>query len=216
MISYNYINMMTESVFKDTDNIFHKENEYKNKKCNIVFVTGHSGSGKSTIGKKISDECYSLDDVLEQYRFSDKNFKEYGDLIYSYFNTTGKKFRLSAEEIQNNTTEKTYEQALLDSFIAYSIKYAKKHKNRKYCIEGIQIYQWYEPEEFEEYPLLILGTSMMKSNHRAAKRDSSDSENKISKAIGYTKNITNVRRLDDYIDNEERLNKWREFYSNKQ
>ena len=213
MISYNYVNLVTESVIFDEKPIFHNKEMWDKNESNIIFITGHSGAAKSTTGAKMATESYSLDDVIEQYRFSDENFKEYGDLIYSYFNSIGKKYRLSLKEIQNTTTEKTYEIPVLHNFIDYAIRYAKSHKNKKFCIEGIQLFQWFEPSEFKDYPVLILGTSVLKSNHRASKRDAADAESKLGKAGAYVKNILSIRHYKNYLDDEKYLKKWRKYFS---
>ena len=201
-----------ESVIFDNKTIFHNKDKWDNGDCNIIFITGHSGSAKSTTGSKIATESYSLDDVIEQYRFTDENFKKYGDLIYSYFKGPGKKYRMTLEEMQKTTTEKTYEIPILEKFIDYSIKYAKSHKDKKFCIEGIQLFQQFEPSRFKDYPVMILGASVLKSNHRASKRDAQDATNRVQKAAVYTKNILDPRHYKGYLDDEKYLKKWREYY----
>lgn len=213
-ISYNYVNnLFTEKVIFDDKTIFHNKELWDNNTVNIIFITGHSGASKSTLGAKIATESYSLDDVIEQYRFTDDNFKEYGDLIYSYFKGIGKKYRLSLEEIQKTTTEKTYEIPVLEKFIDYAINYAKSHKNKKFCIEGIQLFQWFEPSRFKDYPVIVLGTSVLKSNHRASKRDAQDAKNNLDKAKAYTKNMLDPRHYKWYLVDEKYLKKWRDYFN---
>lgn len=203
---------MNESVIFDDKNIFHNKDKWDNGEINIVFITGHSGAAKSTTGAKMATESYSLDDVIEQYRFTDANFKEYGDLISSYFKGPGKEYRISLEEIQKTTTEKTYEIPVLSKFIDYAIKYAKSHKDKKFCIEGIQLFQWFEPSRFKDYPVIILGTSVLKSNHRASLRDAQDADSKLQKVGAYAKNILSPKHYINYLDDEKYLKKWRDYY----
>lgn len=108
------------------------------------------------------------------------NLKEYGDLIYSYFNGEGKEFYITYKElVDNKVPSAEYEDKLFPGFVHYAMKYAKSHKERKFIIEGIWLYSgsrnssgtiskpYFQPSEFDDYAFYIKGTSMIISKFRS-------------------------------------------------
>lgn len=203
---YNESVALTESIMKNEKDILYNKDKFEYGEINLCFITGHSGSGKSTMGDNDkSSECYSLDDVLYSERFSDSNFKEYGDLIYTFFKTSGKKYRIPFKENRREWREKNgfkdkykdYFGPLTNDFIKYSMKYANSHKDKKYIVEGIQILEYCEPEQFKDYAFYIKGTSMLVSKYRAKKRS------------GKTNTLKN------YLFDEKQLNKFRDYFKKR-
>ena len=69
--------------------------------------------------------------------------------------------------------------SLYREFITFALKYSKSHKDKKYIIEGVQLYYpdddrgfLFDPSEFDNCAFYIKGTSVLISKIRSAKRDS--------------------------------------------
>jgi hypothetical protein len=148
--------------------------------------------------------------------------KEYGDLIYSYFNGPGKKFYLTYDEIMNNKIPGSeYEDKLYPDFVHYTMKWANSHKDKKYIVEGVWLFgtgdnkkPWFEPSEFDNYAFYIKGTSMLISKYRAAKRDSKDAENKKKQRQAFRK-VFFKNNWKWYFFDEKRINVFRRYFKNK-
>lgn len=168
-----------ESILINEDDIYYNKDKFDSGEINLCFITGLSGSGKSTMGRDMQShgvEHYELDDLqCIADHFTLANLKEYGDLIYSYFTGEGKKFYKTLKELKDaQVSESEYEDKLYPGFVHYAMKYAKSHKDRKFVLEGVWLYnkKWFTPEEFKKYAFYIKGTSMIISHIRSAKRDS--------------------------------------------
>ena len=173
-----YGNFILENYVKNEPDIYYNKDKFDSGEINLCFITGHSGSGKSTMAKNMSGgniEYYELDDVISnKLSFTMENLKEYGDLIYSFFKGPGKKYYYDKEDIKFGKVKEIvgYEYYLIIDFIKYCKSYAKSHKNKKFIIEGIWLYEFIQPSELKDYAVYIKGTSALLSNIRAANRDS--------------------------------------------
>ena len=211
-------------IINDKD-IYYNKDKFDSGEINLCFITGHSGSGKSTMGRNMQSdniEHYELDDLqCIKDHFTMQNLKEYGDLIYSYFNGQGKRFYVTYQDLKdNNTPGSEYEDILFKDFVHYAMKYAKSHKNKKYVIEGVWLYcddengnPWFTPEEFKDYAFYIKGTSVIISRHRAALRDAREDSkgNKINTIKIYLNMIRKNWKW--YLVDEKALNKFRKYFS---
>ena len=213
-----------EAYAKNENDIYYNKDKFDSGEINLCFITGHSGSGKSTMGRDLqsdSIEHYELDDLqCIKDHFTMENLKEYGDLIYSYFSGKGKKFYLTKKEIVDNKIPGSkYEDILYKDFVHYAMNYAKSHKNKKYIIEGVWLLcsgedgkYWFDPEEFKDYAFYIKGTSMIISKHRAALRDAkTDNDNKIGVTKAYLNNFIRKNWKWYFID-ENRINRFRKYF----
>lgn len=207
-----------EKYLIDEPDIYHNKNKFDLGEINLCFITGQSGSGKSTMASDMSktgSEWYELDGVLSNWCYTDDNLKEYGDLIYSFFKGPGKGFRYKSkkewlDDKKWDGTDDLYEKSLVQSFVKYSISYAKSHSNKKIVVEGVQLYSYIKPSEIKDFAVYIKGTSMLKSKIRATKRDSSDTDDgKRGKAF--------INQFKDnwkhYISNEKDINAYRNYFS---
>lgn len=215
---------MTESMIRGTDDIYYNKDKFDSGEINLCFITGHSGSGKSTMGKKMSGskiEWFDLDDVIANWNFSDNNLKEYGDMIYSFFKGPGKKFRYTShEEWKNdtkwdNTDEYTngYEVSLITAFVDYAKKFAKSHKNIKFVLEGVWIFHFIEPKDIDQYAVYIKGTSLLISKYRAAKRDSHNDAKGIKQIRQFARYVTHGWK--NYFMDENKIQKYKTYFSSK-
>ena len=216
-----------ESYIINEKDIYYNKDKFNSGEINLCFITGHSGSGKSTMGKKLEDEgveWIQLDDLqCIADRFTMDNLKEYGDLIYSYFNGEGKKFYVTQKYlVDNKIPGSEYEDKLYPGFVHYAMKYAKSHKDKKFVLEGVWFFcsgedkkPWFKPEEFKDYAFYIKGTSMLISKYRAAKRDAKyDSNNKKEEKEAFRNNFFKKNWKCYFID-EKRIKVFRDYFKNK-
>ena len=219
-----FSDIITEGIIKNEKDIYYNKDKFDSGEINLCFITGHSGSGKSTMGRgmaKDNIEHYELDDLIQNYNFSDDNLKEYGDLIYSFFKGPGKKYRYySYDDLKKCTNPlddsgDEFDKCVNTDFINYAIKYSKSHPKTKFVIEGIWIFFFIAPDKLKDYAVFIKGTSHLLSSFRAAKRDSGNEKDKIKRFI-YTINGT-ARNLTDKcrIDGEKAIKKYRDYFSKK-
>ena len=167
-----------EGYIKDTKDIYYNKDKFDSGEVNLCFITGLSGSGKSTMGRSMSSkniEHYEMDDVICNDNFSDANLKEYGSLIESFFKGPGKSFRLIKNDDENNekvlNSHKNYEKEITQSFVKHALSYCKSHTKTKYVCDGIWTFMFINPEQLKDCAVYIKGTSSLKSGYRALKRD---------------------------------------------
>ena len=220
-----------EGFLKSEPDILYNKEAFDNGDINICFVTGHSGSGNSTLAhgqESKTVEVYELDDLqCIADRFTMANLKEYGDLIYTYFKGPGKKFYTTWKQLEKDKTPgKDYEDKLYPGFVAYAIDWAKKHKDKKYIIEGVWIFcnneegkPYFDPSYFKDYAFYIKGTSAIKSKWRAAKRDmkydqKEESHSKLFWFKSFTKSFF-LKNWKWYKIDEDRINVFRNYFKNK-
>lgn len=205
-------NMFTEGYIKNQPDIYYNKDKFDSGEINLCFITGHSGSGKSTMGRNMASnniEHYELDDVVANDNFDKSNFKEYGDLIYSFFNGPGKKFY--HPDFDNMDKNYNYEKDIIRAFVKYAISYAKSHKNKKYVLEGIWLFFLIEPDEIKDHAVYIKGTSALISKLRAAKRNAKNETNTKAKQVLY--GIKYIIRNENYIYFEKYIKKYRDYFS---
>lgn len=197
-----------ESNVLNESDIYYNKDKFDSGETNLCFVTGLSGSGKSTMANGMKAEHYELDDVGFNWNFSDDNLKDYGDLIYTFFKGIGKKYRVGYAEVDDSYV------SIYSDFVNYSIQYAKAHKNIKFVIEGVQLFQWINPKDLVDYAVYIKGTSRLISTYRAAKRNAGFENNTKDKINAVKKQVMNDLKYGK--DFESRLKTWRKFFTNMQ
>lgn len=197
-----------ESNILNESDIYYNKDKFDSGETNLCFVTGLSGSGKSTMANGMKAEHYELDDVGFNWNFSDDNLKDYGDLIYTFFKGIGKKYRVGYAEVDDSYM------SIYSDFVNYSIQYAKAHKNIKFVIEGVQLFQWINPKDLVDYAVYIKGTSRLISTYRAAKRNAGFENNTKDKINAIKKQVMGDLKYGK--DFESRLKTWRKFFTNMQ
>ena len=172
---------ITESYIINEKDIYYNKDKFDSGEINLCFITGHSGSGKSTMGNTMANdrvEHYDLDDVIaNKIHFTMSNLKQYGDLIYSFFSGSGKKYFYTSDDVKSGKVKEIegfYEKQLIDDFITYAMMYAASDKSKKFVLEGIWLYEFVEPSRLKNYAVYIKGTSALISTIRAASRDSKE------------------------------------------
>lgn len=214
--------VVLEKIFLNEPDIYYNKNKFDSGEINLCFITGHSGSGKSTMSKNMVNkdniEHYELDHVVaNKIYFSMNDLKEYGDLIYSFFKGPGNKYYYTKEDIDNNTAKPfqgNYDESLICDFIKYTISYSKSHKNKKIIIEGIWLFLYIKPEMLKDYAVYIKGTSRLISDLRAAKRDSEYEfpDDNIKRTKAYFNRLKRFFTKEALID-EKLIKNYRNYFS---
>ena len=155
--------------------LYYKEESFNSGNTNICFILGHSGSGKSRMARTLEgDEIdhIELDDLLlARDHFTMDELKGYSDMFYSFFAGEGAKYYIGLEE-RNSIPKEEYEDRVFVDFVKFAMEYSKQHREKKYIVEGIWIYLYFEdPSVFDDYAVFIKGTSFLKSKIRAMKRE---------------------------------------------
>lgn len=138
---------------------------------NILLITGLSGSGKSTLAEKISSKYKCTYYELDCLTFYMKGLLTKEDAI------GGEEGLLAFIESKNLKPDKNISYktgaALYREYIEFIINWCKRQKNKKFIIEGLQIYEVYEDGDtfITSCPIIIKGTSGLVSSIRAAKRN---------------------------------------------
>ena len=186
---------------------------------NILFITGLSGSGKSTLSVEFEQagkaEMFDIDGIeqgydttektkiLTEYSKQNKDFAEFYDLVSNpnkYSDKSVDKFR---KEVFTKYHTK-YEGWLRDI-----IKLLHKHRDTLYTVNGVQLFEVMNPEDFKGEPVAIVGTSVVNSMLRRMRRNSIDAGH--GGKIQWKKEFENefFQMLAWYFDDEKQLRKFK-------
>ena len=171
MINEDYY---VENMAIDHEDLYINMDKFESGKCNIILITGFTGSGKSTLGEEMvkkfkCDDHFELD-ALEWWflgGISEDELKEGMPPIYEWL-IHNKKY-MNKQKPTNAEIAK-----MMDMMIPYVINWCKKNKDKKYVIEGIQLYESWSKNgkcNYLNYPMILKGTSGLKSTFRAMKRN---------------------------------------------
>lgn len=173
---------------------------------NFLLVTGLSGSGKSTeaeiLAKNYNAKIITLDGLSEIYK-SKKINDATKDLIYKFIELNPKikdelKDNFWHQQKLNNFKKYKYWNNLFFEFLIENISKEKQN----FIIEGTQIFMTVEPNKIKKYPIIIIGTSDIKSFFRRIKRqiNKNDLKHPFSKGLKHLiKLVKDSKRL-HYID----------------
>ena len=203
----------------ESNDIYHNIDLWESGKSNVIWITGMSGSGKSTIAKEIADEYNAeyveLDNLLRvKIRNSDtidnglidSYIKSVGGL-YNVFPYCSNLDKVGWKDIVKEE-EKYYKEC--DRFFDYIIKYANDHKNKKFVIEGVQISDYcIINDKFMQYvkesPIILKMNGPIKTAYRREKRAIGIGKEKGDNFIGIFKHVAtdihNLMKGKFYIDN---------------
>ena len=191
--------------------LYYNEESFNAGETNICFILGHSGSGKSMMARTLEGDDIDhieLDDLLLiKDHFTMDELKDYSDMFYSFFTGEGAKYYIGVEE-RNSIPKEEYEDKVFIDFVKFAMDHAKQHQNKKYIVEGIWIYLYFDdPALFEDYAVFIKGTSFLKSKIRATKREMQrDKETLQDRKQMFGREVRN------YLLDEDKINVYRDFY----
>ena len=163
--------LVQENVIFNKDNTAYNVDKFENGKTNILFVTGLSGSGKTTLSQKIAvefnAEWIELDCFEQCYAFTDSQLKEAGEVFYDYLSNHKALWdKLKAKEIKGEELGKE-----IEKFVHYCISWCRKRKDKKFVIDGVQIYSFLDSSVLKSEAVIITGTSAKNSLLQRLKRD---------------------------------------------
>ena len=185
---------VNESVFMNKDDYYFDFDKFESGESNILFVTGLTGSGKSTIGRSFAskyhaeyveldlmDPCSNLcSQSLDEIK-KDKSNK----VIYEYLSSHKSVYeRLKSGKMRND-------EIFLNNvrFISFVRSYANKHKDTKFIVEGLQLYEYCTFRKTIIKPMVIKGTSVLTSFIRKVKREKWPTKDIIKYAPGTVKRM---------------------------
>ena len=194
--------------------LYYKEDSFNSGDTNICFILGHSGSGKSMMARTLEGDDIDhieLDDLLlTKDHFTMDELKDYSEMFYSFFSGEGAKYYIGARE-RDSIPKEEYEDKVFLDFVDFALEYAKQHSNKKFIIDGIWIYLYFDdPSKFEDYAVFIKGTSFLKSKIRVMKREMQRDKDEVQdrkKMFG--------RETRNYLLDEDKIDKYREYFGDK-
>lgn len=165
--------IILESLLFNQKDIYKDFNKFESGKSNIVLVTGLSGSGKSTLAAKIANKYKAIHielDTLEMYykgQFTQSDLQKYEPGILAFINSNSKYRKENVSQVKD----------MYYPYLCFLNNWCKRQKDKKFVIEGIQIYDCFDPKDIDpiyKNPIIILGTSAIQSAIRAASRNAKD------------------------------------------
>ena len=144
----NNNSQITENIIFSEENIKYNLEEWIKSKDRKLFITGYTGSGKSTLSNWFSQK-YNIEIIeLDNYIQVDNKHVE------------------KLKKKQDISQLHQYYQNVIDYHIDELLK-----NNKKLIIEGIQIIMYTNFERLEEHSIIFIGTSAIRSLFRAYKRN---------------------------------------------
>lgn len=210
-----------EGYIKSGKDIYYNKDKFDSGEINLCFITGLSGSGKSTMARGMTSkniEHYEMDDIICNDNFSDSNLKEYGGLIESFFKGPGKSFRLIRDDDTHNDSvfksHKNYEKEITQAFVKHALYYCKSHINTKFICDGIWVFMFINPSQLKDCAVYIKGTSSIKSGYRALRRDiDEDKRNGMSSLQIFKHEFKRIKEDVLYArENQKELRSFRSYF----
>ena len=210
---FEEVQLPNEKYVISEPDLYYKEESFNSGNTNICFILGHSGSGKSMMARALEEDDIDhieLDDLLLiKDHFTMDELKDYSDLLFDFFQGEGAKYYIGVDE-RDCIPKEEYEDKVFVDFVKFAMDYSKKHEDKKYIIEGIWIYLYFEdPSVFEDYAVFIKGTSFLKSKIRAMKREM----HRDREALQDRKQMFG-RSVRNYLLDEDKINVYRDFFEN--
>ena len=203
-----------EALVRSEPDLYYKEESFNAGDTNICFILGHSGSGKSRMARTLEGDDMDhieLDDLLlTKDHFTMDELKGYSDMLYSFFAGEGAKYYIGVEE-RDGVPKEEYEDRVFLDFVAFAMDYAARHREKKFILDGIWIYLYFDdPSVFEDYAVFIKGTSFLKSKIRAVKR-----EMQRDKETLQDRQQMFGRETRNYLLDEEKIERFRRFFADR-
>ncbi len=156
--------------FKSISDIKNNIDEFPHKK-KILIVTGLSGSGKSYLSKKIAEK-YGAEIFQPEWLIHSKHASPTGKEFLNGFLDIHPEIKDLVQNKWNNCKVED-ENQLLKKYINLFFRYFLENKSSEklYIVEGLQIFTLIDFDLFCSFPIIIKGTSSLKSLQNRLKRD---------------------------------------------
>lgn len=218
--------ILTENYFKTEEDLVQNLDKWKKGGSdNVLFITGLSGSGKTTKAKELAEKhgaaIFSLDEYDHHRDTMDKKFnfdiiklirKKFLE-IDDIFNKHEKKINakiLANETVDDNDCFMTDREGKIlyhPDVISYIVDSMHKRTDVLFIIEGFQLYAYCPKYMIEhlELPVIIKQTSMFKSMYQRFLRESNiKAQGKIK--INFKLSVEFISLLGWYLRDEKRKN----------
>ena len=164
----------------------------KDPRHNILYITGYSGSGKSTMARQLADSKTNVIHLDPYFEKMDKNVT--ASIQDKEFNSFLEKHFPEYKTIVNPSKEERHSKewwAKVDNLMTQTEKFAANQfpKNKKVIVEGVQLQDsttYPNKNFFKDKPIVIMGTNPLTSFFRASKRDGHSTITSIKSAKEYT------------------------------
>ena len=166
---------LNESILFSGKDIYKDFDKFKNGESNILLITGLTGSGKSTLANKLASEHnaeYIELDILDPHSNMCTQgmdvIKKAGEVFYDFFQSHKNYY----DSIISGKMKDEDIASMMDKFLEYCFSWCKKKSNKKFIIEGIQIYEYFNYyKKSVPYPLVVKNVSVSQSFIRKIKRE---------------------------------------------
>ena len=202
---------LNEKYVVSEPDLYYKEESFNSGETNLCFILGHSGSGKSMMARTLEGDDIDhieLDDLLlTKDHFTMDGLKGYSGMFYSFFNGEGAKYFIGVNE-RDRIPKEEYEDKVFIDFVNFAMEYAKQHREKKYIIDGIWIYLYFDdPSVFEDHAVFIKGTSFLKSKLRVMKREMQRDLEAVQ-----DRKLMFGRETRNYLLDEDKIDRYRRFF----
>lgn len=168
-------NTLNESIVFSGNDIYKNFDKFENGESNILLITGLTGSGKSTLAQQICSkynaeyiELDTMDPCSNLCKQGMDIIRKAGEVFYDYFNS----HKSIYEKLISDQMSKKDIVLMMHDILKYCFSWCSKRKNKRFVIEGIQIYDFFSYYKMPiNYPIIIKGTSVVKSFLRKVKRE---------------------------------------------
>lgn len=191
--------IVTESWVISGDDLVFNLNNWKRKKYqNILYVTGLSGSGKTTLAEKYEKEynaeMFEFDGIEHNYDSSKSNI----------LNKLKDKFPKYREIINKKSYKNLMTSDEMGKMYRFVIKEMHDNPNVLYILEGIQIFEYFDPKSLKNKPMIIKNSSTLKSILQRFKRNGDGK-------IEWEEELKNefIELVSWYVNSTKRLNKFK-------
>ncbi|MCM1531946.1 MAG: GNAT family N-acetyltransferase [Ruminococcus flavefaciens] len=174
---YDISDLIDDSVINEStlisekDVVLNLESWEKNSDHNVLYITGMSGSGKSTLAMAMEREYNAYLIELDGVEFC---FDSSAAQLISKVAKTYPKYKKIFDEVQKTQVHHNWtndEIPIIYEMCRKVVAAAEADRKNLYIIEGLQLYEGWDPEFFATRPIIIKGTSLIQSRFRALKRD---------------------------------------------
>ena len=181
--------------------------KWKKGSNNILYVTGLSGSGKTTLGEKYEKEynahLFEIDGLEFTYDSTNTGILEKIEEKCPEYASYHASRKTKEGYTGNNLV------GILKKALSAALDIMKKDSNNLYIVEGVQIFQWLDPRIFSGKPVIIKGTSALRSAYQRYNRGKSTSDNSgdnILKLVSwYIKSEKSLSKFKKEIKESEEL-----------
>ena len=220
---WEWMEKINESYFNE-NLVFNKKDleinldKFESGEKNILLITGFSGSGKSTLAKSLSSKYKCANYELDCLNFYYSGMVTRENLIGE---EDGLVAFIDSKKLEPNKSVNNKEWlALYRDYIKFLISWCEKQKDKKFIIEGLQIYEIYQDGDthITSCPIIIKGTSGLVSAIRGAKRNDGSfakefgplimwalKDNKALNKLKKDMNESSIYKINEYINLIEEL-----------